>query len=52
MYMYLKENNVIEKPEEILFVDDSLSNVQKAQSLEMMACHFHEVSDLKKFIHR
>jgi len=52
MYMYLKENNVIEKAEEILFVDDKLSNVQKAQSLEMMACHFHEVDDLKKFINR
>lgn len=52
MYMYLKENNVIEKPEEILFVDDTLSNVQKAQSLEMMACHFHDINDLKKFIHR
>jgi FMN phosphatase YigB (HAD superfamily) len=52
MYMYLKENNVIKKPEEILFVDDTLSNVQKAQSLDMMACHFHDVNDLKKFIHR
>lgn len=52
MYMYLKENNIIEKPGEILFVDDTLSNVQKAQSLEMMACHFHDIDDLKKFIHR
>lgn len=52
MYMYLKENNVIDKPEEILFVDDTLSNIQKAQSLEMTACHFHTIEDLKKFIHR
>lgn len=52
MYMYLKENNIIEKPEEILFVDDTLSNVQKAQSLEMMACHFHTIQDLKRFIDR
>lgn len=50
--MYLKEDSVVEKPEEILFVDDTLSNIQKAQSLEMMACHFHSVDDLKKFIHR
>lgn len=52
MYMYLKENNIIEKPEEILFVDDKISNIQKAQSLEITACHFHSINDLKKFIHR
>ena len=50
--MYLKENDIVEKPEEILFVDDTLSNIQKAQSLEMTACLFHNVKDLKKFIHR
>lgn len=35
MYMYLHQEQKIEKPEQILFVDDTLSNVQHAQHLEM-----------------
>jgi FMN phosphatase YigB (HAD superfamily) len=52
MYMYLHANNVIENPQQILFVDDTLTNIQQAQKLDMMGCHFHNINDLKKFIHR
>ncbi len=52
MYMYLHENDIIQKPEQILFVDDTLSNVKQAQELWIMACHFQNINDLKKFIHR
>jgi len=50
--MYLHANNVIENPQQILFVDDTLTNIQQAQKLDMMGCHFHNINDLKKFIHR
>jgi len=52
MYIYLQQDKKVEKPEHILFVDDTLSNVQHAQHLEMMGCHFHTINDLRKFIHR
>jgi FMN phosphatase YigB (HAD superfamily) len=52
MYMYLHEDQKVENPTQILFVDDTLSNVQHAQHLEMASCHFRNIDDLKKFIHR
>ncbi len=52
MYMYLHQNDIVEKHEQVLFVDDTLTNVQQAQHLWMMGCHFHNINDLKKFIHR
>lgn len=50
MYLYLEQNGIVEKYDEILFVDDRIENINRAKELEMHWCLFSSVHDLEKFI--
>lgn len=50
MYIYLEQNNIVKKYEEILFIDDKVENTNKAIWLWMHWCTFKSIDDIKKFI--